>query len=365
MKNIISFIITGFFMVPMAYCQLVPADSSKIDSVATKLFNEGKLHGGLLIAEGEDVIYEGAFGLADRNLKIPNSPKMRFWNASLGKMFTSVLILQLSEEGKLALEDPISKHIPWFKHKLSDKITIHHLLSHRSGFASKIYEERKNAEHDQKSQRSLLENKIAKMELAFEPGTAFLYSNTGYILLSEIIKVYLGEDYNAILQERVFKPLNMEDTYWSEPVYGPSMPVYYLQNGMAILPAPALDFSGPGGEKTTLRDMHKFMLALGSEKLISKESWALAFKSHSMLEEAISNWGPHLSPYGYGFSLIELPFRQNQMAAAVSHGGTAPGTSSYAVRFLDSKRIVVAWNNEFKSPMIIELYQALSELSSE
>ncbi|MFC0878546.1 serine hydrolase domain-containing protein [Saccharicrinis sp. FJH2] len=353
-----------FITVQSVFCQLTLENAVKIDSVAKKLHEEGKLNGGLLVAEGNQIIYENAFGLADRNLNIPNSPEMRFWDASIGKMFTAILILQLAENGKLLLTDPISKHLPWFKHKLADSISIHHLLSHRSGFQSRVYGEREVAEHDEKSQRSILENKIAKSELAFKPGTAFLYSNTGYVLLSEVIMAHLGKDYNAILQEHIFKPLNMNETYWSSPIYGPYMPVYYLEDGKALLPANELDFTGPGGEKTTLRDLHKFMQAVGTDKLISKESWTLAFKPHSLPEEAKSQWGPHQSPYGYGFSLIDLPYTNNEMDATVSHGGAGKGTSSYALRFLEKNRIVILWNNEYKNPMLFELYMALSELSS-
>ncbi|MCG6186290.1 serine hydrolase domain-containing protein [Maribellus maritimus] len=345
------------------FCQLTLENAAKIDSVAQKLHKEGKFNGGLLVAEGNQIIYENAFGLADRNLNIPNSHEMRFWDASIGKMFTAVLILQLAEEDKLFLTDPISKHLPWFRHELADSISIHQLLSHRSGFQSRIYEEREIAEHDEKSQRSILEHKIAKSDLAFEPGAAFLYSNTGYVLLSEVIMAHLGKDYNAILQEHIFKPLKMNETYWSAPIYGPTMPVYYLEDGNAFLPADELDFTGPGGEKTTLRDLHKFMLAVGTDQLISKKSWALAFKAHSLPEEAKSQWGPHQSPYGYGFSLIDLPYASNEIDATVSHGGAGKGTSSYALRFLEKNRIVILWNNEYKNPMLFELYMVLSELS--
>jgi CubicO group peptidase (beta-lactamase class C family) len=352
------------FIWSLTFGQLTKKDAPQIEGVAKKLFDEGKIHGALLVAEGETIIYEGAFGLADRSLKIPNAPKMRFWDASVGKMFTAVLILQLVEEGKVSLEDPISKHLPWFKHREANHITIHHLLSHRSGFLSKVYEEREKAEHDQKSQRSILEEKIAKITLAFKPGTAFLYSNTGYVILSEIIMAHLGNDYNLILQEKIFKPLHMEDTYWSAPIYGPSMPVYYLENGNPLLPAEKLDFTGPGGEKTTLQDLHKFMLAVRTDKLLSKQSWTLAFQPHSLPEEAKSEWGPHQSPYGYGFSLIDFPYMNNQFAATVSHGGASAGTSSYALRFIDNDRIVVLWNNEFKNPVLFELYQALSDIAT-
>jgi CubicO group peptidase (beta-lactamase class C family) len=280
-------------------------------------------------------------------------------------MFTAVLILQLVEEGKVQLEDPISKHIPWFKHELADSITIHHLLCHRSGFDSEVYSEKDKAEHNEKSQRSILEHKVSKVGLAFEPGTAFLYSNGGYVLLSEVVMAYRGNDYNEILQEWIFRPLEMDETYWSESRYGPNSPIYYRSNGEEILPVIEIDYTGPGGEKTTLRDLHKFMLTIGTDVLLSKESWDLAFQPYSLPEEALRyKWGPHKYPYGYGFSLAELPYNNTETDATASHGGAGTGTSSYTLRFLEKDRIVVLWNNKFLDPMPLELYEALAKLGS-
>ena len=366
MKNIFTIIVLHLLTGQLVLGQLNPEQYSQIDSIAERLHKEGKLSGGLLVAEGNQIIYEGAFGLADRELKIPNTPDMLFWDASIGKMFTAVLVLQLYEEGKIDLQDPILKHLKWFKHEMADKITLHDLLSHRAGFSNAgVYDVRKNAEPYQISQRTILENNIINEELVFEPGTKYLYSNTGYVLLAEVVMAHLGPDYNAILQEKIFEPLEMNRTYWSSPLYGPGMPVYYLNDGSPLIPADMLDFTGPGGEKTTLRDLHKFMLAVGTDKLISQSTWELALQPHSLPNEAIMQWGPHRSPYGYGFSLIDLPYTQNETIKTVSHGGTSEGFSGYALKFLKKDRVVILWNNEYKNPMIIELFQALSEISSD
>lgn len=156
----------------------------------------------------------------------------------------------------------------------------------------------------------------------------------------------------------------MNETYWSESRYGPNSPVYYRSNGEAILPVIEIDYTGPGGEKTTLRDLHKFMMAFGTDSLLSKASWNLALQPYSLPEEAKSKWEPHQSPYGYGFSIIELPYNDKEKDVTVSHGGAGTGTSSYTLRFLEKDRFVVLWNNKFINPMIFELYEALAELGS-
>lgn len=334
---------------------------ARIHEVATKLYKEGKLHGGVLVAEGENIIYQGAFGMADRDLGVPNTEKTRFIINSMGKMFTAILILQLAEEGQLKVSDPISKHLPWFEHPRAKDITIHQLLSHRSGLKGYFMEQLEGRLEFNLYQRDMLE-KMAQTELNFEPDTAFDYCNTGYVLLGEIIMKYRGTtDYNNILQERIFKPLGMKNTYHSASVYGPGAPVYYKQDGSPATPFPHINYKGDGGSKSTLQDLHKFAMAIGSEKLLTKASWNLAFTPHSLPEEAKRVFGAHFDPYGYGYSVLSLPYAKNKKAKAVGHGGAGIGSTDFLVRYTDSERIIINWNNEFLNPVLTELFEAVAE----
>jgi CubicO group peptidase (beta-lactamase class C family) len=346
-----------------ATAALEPGDAEKIHELATELAATGQLNGGVLVAKGETVIYRGAFGWADRELGIPNTVDTRFFSASLGKMFTAILTMQLVDEGYISLDDPISNHLSWFDHPRAEEILVEHLLAHRSGLAE-IFDERVNENPSESVPRELLAT-IAGLELDFAPGTAFSYSNTGYVLLAEIVKQHYRDDYDSILQARIFEPLGMSSTYWSRSIYGPGAPVYYLSDGTPQLPGDYLDFSGPGAEKTTLADLHKFMVAVLNEQLLSESSWERVLSPHSRPEEAMAGWGPHNAPYGYGFSLAELPHEGESVSLSYGHGGASAGASCNAVVFPSSGRIVITWNNQFIDPIMLPLHAGLASISAE
>lgn len=360
MKYLLIFLLS-LFIAENIHAQLDASHSDEIDKVLANLHEEGKIHGGVLVAEGEDIVYQGAFGMADRTLGIPNAANTRFVINSMEKMFTAILTLQLVEEGSISLEDPVSKHLPWFKHPRADEITIHQLLSHRSGLRG-YFREQMNGNLDFFIPQREVLDRMAQLELNFEPGQGFDYSNTGFLLLGEIIMKYREADYFDVVQDRIFTPLDMESTYNSTSIYGPGAPVYYLQDGSAATPFPHGNYRGDGGSKSTLEDLHKFMLALGSEKLLKPESWSIMFKKHSRPEEATREFGAHHFPYGYGCSIYELPHTGKSAAEAIGHAGAGYGSSNLMLKFTESDRIVILWNNEFLRPVPQGLFEELSRL---
>lgn len=360
MKHIL-YLLLFYFVNQSAIAQLESSQYSEIDKIISKLYDEGKFHGGILIAEGENVVYQNAFGMADRNLEIPNTIKTRFVINSMGKMITAILILQLVEEDSIALNDPISKHLPWFKHSRANAITIHQLLSHRSGLKGYFDEQIEGRLDFFIPQREVLDA-MAQLDLNFEPGKGFDYSNTGYLLLGEIIMKYRDDDYYEVQRKRIFEPLQMNSTYNSTSIYGPGAPVYYLQDGSPATPFPHSNYKGDGGSKSTLQDLHKLMLAIGTDKLLKSESWNVMFQKHSLPEEAKRPFGAHFDPYGYGCSVLNLPYKNENKELAIGHGGAGYGSSNYMLKFIDSNRIIILWNNEFLNPMPMELFEELSKL---
>ncbi|WP_276390732.1 serine hydrolase domain-containing protein [Eudoraea chungangensis] len=360
MKRFLLLLILGISS-QSTIAQLVSSDYSKIDKIVKQLYSEGKIHGGVLIAQGENVIYQNAFGMADRDLEIPNSTNTRFIINSMGKMFTAVLTLQLVEEDSIALTDPISKHLPWFQHPRADDITIHHLLAHRSGLKGYFMEQIQGNLEFFISQKDVL-NKMTTLELNFEPGNGYDYSNTGYLLLGEIIMKYRKADYYDIQKERIFDSLGMKSSYNSTSIYGPGSPVYYLEDGTPATPFPHSNYKGDGGTKSTLQDLHKFMLAVGTDKLLKPESWELMFKKHSLPEEALRKWGPHFEPYGYGCSVMNLPYKGVKNELAIGHGGAGYGSSDFMLKFVESNRIIILWHNESLRALPPELLTELAKL---
>jgi CubicO group peptidase (beta-lactamase class C family) len=336
----------------------------QLDQLIRRLYVEGKLHGGVLIADGERVIFEDAWGVGDHATGMTLSTDDRFSINSLGKMFTAVAIMQLVEVGRLRLDDPLSLRLPNFRHVRAGDITIHMLLSHRSGLADYAFQQIRgelpwNADPAAKLAAA------AKTPLDFEPGTMFQYSNTGYLLLGLIIEDLYQQSYSDVVRERIFLPLGMASTV-HDPNHLRAPGTKYYNGSGDVIDVDTLGRPDPGDHGiSNLRDLHRFMLALGSERLLSRESWGLVFTPHSLPSEVPENaWPPpHQFPYGYGFSLAQLPFTGDSTALAAAAGGAGLG-SNHVTRFMDSGRIVIVWNNVFKRPLLIEVFEHLARMSS-
>lgn len=331
----------------------------ELQRLIRQLYAQGDFHGGILIAEGEEVILQEAWGIADHEAGQVLTAEHRFNVNSMGKMFTAILVMQMVEEGKLELDDPLSRHLPQFDHPRADEVSVHMLLSHRSGIPDYFMNQLQGAIPMEADRPSILRT-IAGMKLDFEPDTMFHYSNTGYVLLGMLIESMYEKPFGEVLDEQLFHPLGMEETVFDFDVFGNRVPEYYTQDGH-VRDSPLPFFIGDGGQTSSLPDMHRFMLALGSKRLLSAESWERMFTPHSLPSEVPEGaWPPaHQDPYGYGFSLPTLPFSADTSALAAGHGGAGLG-SNYAIRFLNSGRIVIVWNNIHKKPRLPEVFEYLA-----
>src|SRR5260370_27324953 len=202
------FIVTGVFNVSYGQTKV-----DKLDKLLHAYAEYGKFNGSVLVAEKVQVIYKKGFGLADMEWNIPNQPDTKYRLGSITKQFTSMLIMQLVEQGKLKLDVPISTYLPDYPKKSGDVITLHHLLTHSSGIPNMTsfpgFD--KNISRDFYSPMQLV-NLFADSTLQFEPGKKFVYSNSGYILLGYIIERVTGKTYEQVLQENIFTPLKMNNT---------------------------------------------------------------------------------------------------------------------------------------------------------
>jgi hypothetical protein len=164
--------------------------------------------GTVLMARGGDVLYEHACGEASKRFHVANDMDTRFNLGSMNKMFTSTAIMQLIEEGTLSLDEPISTYVneTWLPSEMTERITIHHLLSHTSGLGSYF-----NEEYDmgaRKRFRVVDDYKVlvAGDTLAFEPGGRFSYSNTGMLLLGVVIESVTGGSYFDHIRANIYDP---------------------------------------------------------------------------------------------------------------------------------------------------------------
>lgn len=324
-----------------------------------KLGDKGAFSGALLIARGEKVLFTTAAGEASKAFHVPNNIDTKFNLGSMNKMFTSTAIVRLAEQGKLSFSDPISKYIDesWLPKEVTDKITIHHLLTHSSGLGSYF-----NETYDKSSRelfRRLDDYKplIKDDRPAFEPGARFQYSNTGMFLLGVVIEKVSGQDYFDHIRQAIYEPAGMKNTDCYEmdyPVenlaigYSPDWKSPYgWQNNLykhVIKGGPA------GGGFSTVNDLHKFALALLSGKLVSKESLQ-------------TMWTDHLKAnYGYGFTVVE-----DAAGKRVGHSGGFAGINSRLDIYLDSGSIVAVMSNidMGAGPLAGKINQLLARVKTE
>jgi CubicO group peptidase (beta-lactamase class C family) len=215
----------------------------------------------VLAAEDGKVIYEKAFGVANADFKIPNQLNTRIGIASITKYMTSVILSRLIESNKIALADKLNKYIPDFPN--GDKITIDMLARHRSGIPHRVMPP--EAESLSYSSAEFVE-KVKQAKLAFEPGTARLYSSAGYSVLARVLELASGKTYSQLLQEYVFASAGMTDSvdFEGDAVIERRAQDYYLSpQGLVNVPLKNYSFLvGAGSVYGTARDVYRFAEAL-------------------------------------------------------------------------------------------------------
>jgi CubicO group peptidase (beta-lactamase class C family) len=211
------------------------------------------------------VIYEKAFGSAVAEFNLPNQTQTRFCIASVTKPMTEVIALKLAGEGKLQLQDKISKWVPDFPG--GDKITIEMLMNHTSGIPHRATTEEQEAQPY--SSADMLE-KAKHVTLEFEPGTQESYSSLGYSVLARILELASGKSYAELLMKYVFQPAGMSNSldFKSDSVI-PLEAHEYLLESTKMVPAPLKDYSfivGAGSVCSTGSDVMRFAEALVNDK---------------------------------------------------------------------------------------------------
>ena len=289
----------------------------------------------LLVSRGGQVIRSQGYGLANVELQVPVKPETIFQSGSVGKQFTATAIMMLVEEGKIGLEDPLTKYFPdgpatW------KQVTIRELLSHTAGFTDypKTFDMRKDY-----TEASLLKI-VEAIPLAYPPGTNWSYSNLGYLTLGIVIHKVTGEFYGDFLQERIFRPLGMTTTrIISEADIVPNRSAGYrlvkgvLKNQEWV--SPTLNTTADGALYFSIQDLAKWDAALYTEKLLKRSSldqmWTIA---------KLKNGKPNSGDYGFGW-FIETKNGHH----VVEHEGAWQGFETMISRYVDDKLTVVVLTN--------------------
>lgn len=310
--------------------------------------DDGRFSGAVLVARhGKPLLREG-FGLANREWDIAVTPETEFRIGSLTKQFTATAILELAEQGKLQLTDPIRKYYADAP-RAWDAVTLAQLLSHRSGIPS--FTDLPGFE-DNVARRDLTPTEIIALTrdapLHFPPGSKYEYDNSGYVLLGYVIEQQSGQAYADYLKDHVFHPLGMEHTGYevSADLLPHRAAGYRREQGIwknASFASMSVPFAA-GALYSTVDDLLIWDQALDTAKLLTRASLDSMFTDH----------GDH---YGYGYVIDHDHAHRREW-----HNGGINGFTAYLARYPDDGLTVIVLANLEDAP-INEIGKKLAHLS--
>lgn len=290
----------SFFGSLFVAASLVQAASQERGAFIGAYANEHDFNGTILVQKGPEIRYAKSFGFANIGLKVPNANDTKYKIASITKAFTSVLILQLRETGKVDLNKTLGTYLPDYSGAGRDKVTIHQLLNHTSGIDN--FDKIKSAEEALKNgieqyQKPFTTDQLlvrfCSGPLVSEPGKKFSYNNADYIILGKIIERIYGRTFDQVLDEKILKPVDLVDTgvLYQHAIVPGLAATYFKRDDLKALandlPVYPENWFSAGSMYSTAADVLKFCNALFGGKLINKDSLALMLT-------------PGLDDYGYG-----------------------------------------------------------------
>ena len=311
----------------------------RIDEFVAAHMKAHEFTGTVLLAKDGKPVFLKSYGYANREWRIPNTPDTKFSIGSITKSFTSVLIMQLREQGKLKLEDSVCLYITRCPDTWKP-VNLHHLLTHTSGIPSYTsigaWAQKRTMPHT----TDQVMDYVRDLPLQWTPGERYAYNNSGYFLLGMVIEKVTGRKYEEALKALILTPLGLTDTGYNWP--GPIIPkraAGYAGRGEAVRNAAPIDMQHPfaaGAIYSTAADMLKWEQALYGETLLPEAAKTLM-------------WTPVLQNYGYGWD-IEASSPQTFGHARVGHTGGGYGFGAVLTRVPEPRLTVIVLGNTESAP---------------
>jgi CubicO group peptidase (beta-lactamase class C family) len=330
------------FTCPYSYSQ--PPDGKQVfareDAYIAEEMITHHFRGAVLVEMDGKIVFEKAYGPADEEWDVSNTPKTKFRIASLTKQFTAACILILQERGLLHVQDVASKYLPEMPAAWK-AVTIHQLLTHTAGIPNADHSGQQSVKMGDRIAATPQEMiaGVASKPLDFNPGTKWNYSNTGYILLGMLIEKLSAKSYADFLKSNIFDPLGMTDSGYdrASEILKARASGYDISNGH-LANADFIDMSLPfsaGGIYSTVEDMFRWNEALAHPgKLLNADSLKQMFTEYP---EA-THEGQH---YGYGVVISRQKFGR----LLYYHGGGVNGFSSVIQRYPEERLCIVVLSN--------------------
>jgi len=320
----------------------LPNDSiikEKLSDYYTEFWKKRHLSGGLLIARGDNILFENYTGYADIKIQQPVTAETSMHIASVSKLITSLAVLKLVEAGKLDLDQKVNSVLPSFPY---EEISIRNLLSHRSGLQNYIY----LAENE----RYLWDAKFMtnedvlnlfsknKPDLSFSPNTHFSYSNSNFAILALVVEKITGNPFPEAIKKMIFDPLEMEHTFVFQKQDSGKVALSYYSNGKPY-PFDYLDYVyGDKNVYSTPEDLYRLSKAMFASNFLSKNLLQQMFTPYSNERRGTKN-------YGLGIRMMIFPNGKK----LTFHNGWWHGSNAVFVHLLDEKVTIIAIGNKFST----------------
>jgi CubicO group peptidase (beta-lactamase class C family) len=337
-------VVAGWKLKPVTSTAVTEQERLEEIRAYLKRMGDAELFSGVVvIARDGKPVFAQAYGYAEREKKIPNTLDTPFLLASMVKPFTGLAIGQLVEQGKLSYDDPLSKFLPDFPDPESaKKIQIKHLLSHTSGLAREGAPLESSSIDRPTTVKAMVEA-FERKPLAFEPGTRWVYSNIGFVLLGRIIEIATGQDYYDYMQKHVFAPAGATSASFPVlpangvavvPMAYPYEPVWGSDNRMTVqsqLGKTGRRGSPAGSAVVSALDLLKLANAMRAGQIVKPET----FRLHTSAK-------PELTSTNYGYGFIAGPYLGRPF---VGHNGRSYGQCTEFGELRDTPYTIIVLSN--------------------
>jgi CubicO group peptidase (beta-lactamase class C family) len=347
------------FSIEVIFCSQVNGQdiSKRIDSLFNAVTNNSNMHfsGSVVVSEKGKIIYKNSKGYANIKKKILNDPATNFSLASLSKVFTAIAVMQLKENGKLNLDDPLIKYLSDFPFS---EITIRQILTHTSGLPDfEIFGNFTRAPvGNHLSYKDIIPALKNTPKLLFAPGTQWHYSSVGFGLLALLVETVSQEPFSRFIEEKICMPAGLVSTYVDIPECGMndrskaklyvnprtgSSDITSADTLKTDLANPFQAIAGPGLIVSSVNDLLRFVEALNMDKLLAAETKQEMFAPAKLKngEFAQLDHAPLYNALGWGID------KDSSMGKVASHNGGSPGISTILLINLPKQQVVIVLEN--------------------
>ena len=337
--------------IPAQAQPLTAAEVSQVDQLVAKtLADTGVPSAEIAIVRDGRLVLNKAYGKANEGL--PATPELPYQIASNSKQFTAMALLLLRDDGKLSLDDPVSKFVPGITD--GDKITIRELLSHTSGLQDFWPQDYSFADMEQPTTPQHILDKWANKPLDFEPGTRWQYSNTGYVVAGLIAEKVSGQPLLTYLRRKIFDPLGMTSVHDQDDTNTPAFPAGYKRNALGpvrVAHQPGRGWLYAAGELSmNAADLAKWDIARMNRALIPARDWAEQ-EAPVLRKDGRTN--------GYGLGVYNHHGRERHV---IDHGGEAVGFLTQNTVYPDTRDAIIVFTNADFSGAIGSLTSGIEKI---